>query len=525
MIYHVPLVFITFISFYVYKFVIIGKYELTNYNNIIFISVIAVSVLGLGAIYPKNVKSFSILCRGLALILGFYIATNWVGFSIDDPVRRESTEFLLTHGRWLALGCSALAILRPSFLLVPTTYIIQSKAIAASATGIALTYTDYLPLIEIGILLSLGAMAIHALDRMGPRIFKTAASNEQFSAFETLVVIGIAVHFGNYFWSGVAKGVLDGGFFYWMTDNKTYYLTLIALEGGFLPISQWKGFTSGLYTFMTQHFMALNIFVLLTQIASIIIITNIRLSIILTLSYDLMHIGVFILSGIFFWKWIFLNVAIILSLRAFRAIPLPMAVKFLAVLTILFGPAIFFMARLGWYDTPSYNHLFVEAVTTDGQTYQVPSNYFLTTSVTFAQGRIGPDSVPTFGHFPVRTFGTVRTQNVKEQAERCQLPLVENDRELQQGKTKRIDTIASFIRQHHRFILSRVDQEGRLAYDLFPHHIWSNPLEYRDFERLDKRTINGYRIIIESVCLDIPQGTLQKRIIARTERYVELTDR
>ena len=114
LIYHVSLVFITFISFYVYKFVIIGKYELSNNNNIIFIFVIAVSVLGLGAIYPKNVKSFSILCRGLALILGFYIATNWVGFSIDDPLRRQSTEFLLTYGRWLALGCAALAILRPS---------------------------------------------------------------------------------------------------------------------------------------------------------------------------------------------------------------------------------------------------------------------------------------------------------------------------------------------------------------------------------------------------------------------------
>ena len=251
---------------------------------------------------------------------------------------------------------------------------------------------------------------------------------------------------------------------------------------------------------------------------------NIRWSIILTVFYDLMHISIFILSGIFFWKWILLNVAIIFSLQAFRAPRLPWALKSLAVLIIILGPAIFFMARLGWYDTPSYNHLFVQAVTKDGRTIKVPSNYFLTTSVTFAQGRIGLAKMQIAGHLPVRTFGNVRAKNKKKLAEQCLLPLVENDPETRWRTVEKIGNMANFIKRHHMFVMSRVNEEGRLRYDLFPHHIWSNPFEYTEFERLDKRTILGYRIVIESVCLNFEYGELKKRTIAKTEHYVDVTD-
>ena len=47
--------------------------------------------------------------------------------------------------------------------------------------------------------------------------------------------------------------------------------------------------------------------------------------------------------------------------------------------------------------------------------------------------------------------------------------------------------LRSFVKEHHQFIIDNIDEDGIYNYDLFPHHIWSNPLLFREFYNLDKR--------------------------------------
>ena len=68
------------------------------------------------------------------------------------------------------------------------------------------------------------------------------------------------------------------------------------------------------------------------------------------------------------------------------------------------------------------------------------------------------------------------------------------------------EAISDVIRKHHILIMSLVDQDGRYDYDLYPHHLWSMPWEYRDFKLLDKRTIERYRYVNEAVCLYTEEG-------------------
>ena len=82
--------------------------------------------------------------------------------------------------------------------------------------------------------------------------------------------------------------------------------------------------------------------------------------------------------------------------------------------------------------------------------------------------------------------------------------------------------VAKYIRQHHSYVLSRVDEDGRFSYDLYPHHIWSNPLEYNDFSELDKRRITAYVFVSELVCLGDEDIGLTRHVVHRSERSISL---
>jgi hypothetical protein len=57
-------------------------------------------------------------------------------------------------------------------------------------------------------------------------------------------------------------------------------------------------------------------------------------------------------------------------------------------------------------------------------------------------------------------------------------------------------------------------------YYFYPHHMQPNPWVFTEFNRLKLEDIIGYRYVVESVCLDLKGGQLQRDVRHRSEfRY------
>ena len=98
----------------------------------------------------------------------------------------------------------------------------------------------------------------------------------------------------------------------------------------------------------------------------------------ISIVYDIQHVIIFIVSGIFFWKWIWLNTTIIYACRFFnqnKSLQKSRSTIFLGSLLLIFSPSIFTTANLGWFETRSLNNAYFQAVTQDGTTYHVPTNF------------------------------------------------------------------------------------------------------------------------------------------------------
>jgi hypothetical protein len=461
-------------------------------------------------------KPYTAVLRTSILVFTVYWVFSYCGL----PLNTSDTYLVFEPLRWLTIVCGVIAFFRPSFGLLPFLYTTWSKRLYSQQIGISISNTDYAPVMEIGFLLVLGVLVYQLLNRSGnffqtPKASIESTQETDISPLMVMLYFGIAAHFANYFFSGMQKYWLDHSWIAWVLENKTHYLVLSSKLYGSLPISKLLDAFPNLYQWITVTTPAINIVTFVGQLAAIVAILRFRWITLLTIIFDLFHVGVFILSGIFFWKWMLFNLSIAWSSRSLKAVKIPLVYKITAVIIMLMASKVFFTARLGWYDTSAPVHISVQAITKDNKVYDVPSNYFLGTSITVAQDRIG---WPIHGHFPTKSFGTTKTLKDMQLANNCSFPLPNNAGFSEQG----FNTFQDYIRRHHRFILSQVDAKGLFNYDLYPHHIWSNPAEYTSFKQLDKRNITGYQLVAESVCLGFDSGQMTKRVLAKSVRPLKL---
>ena len=510
---------------YWFKLSIIDNRSVGTFPTILTIATVVSFVLS-WLRYPDSSRSFKVLLRGVSLTLGLYIMMNWSSYAVPNHLLSNEEYLAFKFFRWVAIVFALLSIWRPSFAILPLLYTVYSKHLTAAVGQHQISPTDYLPLVEIGVFLFLSVVITGVTKKIAHEKIQLEVAHEsrgQLAFFDVITLTAVGVHFGNYFWSAIAKAILDGNPFTWVLENKTYYLTLVALEKGVLPVSQWPLLVEILYEFSVSGVVVLNFIIFLAQLYSVLAITNIRQTIILTIFYDVTHVAIFLLSGIFFWKWILLNLVIVASLSFLRERVIPTGLKIYCALVVLLGNSIFFTTYLGWYDTPTFNHVKFVAILEGGGELHVPTNYFLSSSITIAQGRIGAPGQPIAGHPPVLTYGTVFDKETKDMAESCSLPLLPAQGVLHKKREENFDRLENFLKRHHNFVVKHANEKGRINYDWYPHHIWSNPFEFSEFAKLDKRLIKGYAIMIESVCLEFSEGKIQSREIAVTRRDFDVS--
>lgn len=299
-----------------------------------------------------------------------------------------------------------------------------------------------------------------------------------------------------------------------MLENPTYILTPITKHFGYLTIFEIPWMPQWMNVALVWITVPLNAVVLIAQLAVVFAFFSRRFMIGITMLFDLMHVAIFALTAIFFWKWILLNLGMVHAFHHLRRdnwrIPLWLSA---AALVVMFSaPQIFQVARLGWFDSGGVNDARWQAETADGRRVDVPSNFFLSTSIAFAQQRPGR---PFTGFLPTHDWGTTMDANVMHNfTDACavQTELAPN---LNPEKTA---IAGDYVARHHARVLDRAGGSGNIAYDAYPHHIWSSPFAHKEFRALDLAQVTAYVLVIEAKCISVAKnGAVIVKELARHE--------
>ncbi len=481
-------------------------------------SVLAVCIVFPGLPSASVSPALRIVCRVVAVMLGFYAYAATITYPSGVSAEADTVLAIARFIPLAAITAAVLTFLYPAFVIVPATAVLAKKAIGANLFEIRISHTDYLAVVEMGLLLGIACIVL----ARGGRIRSAKPTQMLFRCNQqvaTVIVfmIGIAAHFSNYFFSGFQKIMLDGGPLFWVFQNPTHVLSINAWLSGSFPFGPWQETAKLVIELADQSHVLLNIIILLAQLAAVVFIARRVTMIGLTLFYDLTHIIIFLVSGIFFWKWIILNLALVAAVHRLPKWVEKRSVVAVCIAVVLFAPAIFGIVRLGWYDTRALVISEAFAVTNSGEVIRVPSNYFGTISITAAQHRLGRYEK---GHFPTVTWGSTQTVDDFEHAiDGCSF-----DIETRQHFRRTSEQISKTIRLTHLYALQRETLAGRYNYDLFPHHVWSNPLLYRDFAAIAAHDIEHYIYRTRSGCTSLSDDGPLYEEHKSTEFIVPLPD-
>ena len=105
-----------------------------------------------------------------------------------------------------------------------------------------------------------------------------------------------------------------------------------------------------------------------------------------------MHLGIFVSSGIFFWKWILVDVMLV---WAFSHLTPEMKVRLFSMQTsvtfavVVLSGCFFYQSApiLAWYDSPMYDRFSVRVIEDSGSVYQVSASQMAPFDLQFSQGR------------------------------------------------------------------------------------------------------------------------------------------
>ena len=483
--------------------------------------VVAFLVLsGVRVSYALATPAYRILTRSVIAFTTFYIAVSHVTITSDLVADKPLAAFELNYLWMIATVCGLIGFVRPSFGLVPLLYLPWYKQHLAFVFATPVEWMDYFTVVETGSFLILsyllyvgfrlaGVISPRLAERSSPAAGQSDSVTNSLHPVDIAVLFAVALHFSNYFYAGFIKAALGDSPVDWVLNNRTELLVLAAWNSTALPVSFMPGLPDLTYKFIADVRVVTNLITISTQLFAVMAILRIRWAIIVTLCYDLLHLIIFVTTGIFFWKFILLNLAIVAALATIKARHLGNRLQCALASAVIFAPFVFhIMPSFAWLDTPAVNEVRLFAVTAEGETFHVPSNFFLGRSVNFAQNRL---VWPARGPFPTQTWGTTRDPKVAKAAQDCSWDR-KTDEEMTPLFQQSQEQISETVRRNHVQILSMLDENGHLNYDLYPHHIFSMPWYYRDFKALDKRRIVAYRYESSAACLDYRNGQLTRDV-------------
>jgi hypothetical protein len=192
------------------------------------------------------------------------------------------------------------------------------------------------------------------------------------------LLVGLACWASYYFVAGIAK-MFFGPAWSWLLEN---HVTNLAIGG---RARGWLGFISdetfmGAIAFIRRFDVLLAGFVLVVELGALaLFFVHPRVTRLWLWLCIVLHAGIFILAGAFFWKWILADIAFLMFLRRggepiLRRICRQKAVIVFAILMVtLSGHRIYFYPQTGvrWYDSGFVENWMLYAVGPSGARYLV----------------------------------------------------------------------------------------------------------------------------------------------------------
>ena len=417
-----------------------------------------------------------------------------------------------SHARWIGLAVALAGLWRPGFVFAGAMLLWMMRELQPALTGFYFSTLDIRNVAEVLAFWAVGFSLTGIAARL-PR-WQRALDLDR-AALERAALIlfaaGVGAHFANYFWSGLAKLWLDGGLLSWLLDNRLYDGIPGALEKGTLPLAFAPGAVAVMDTILRWVSIPVNLIAFAVQIFAIAAPARRRWLALSVLSFDLFHLVVWFTLGLLFWKWIALNMIILIALSGIREHQWTGAIRMTAIVFVIAGMAIFRTATLAWYDSPGFASPYFVAEMEDGTRYRVPNAFFLSSSYQVSQGQIWwPGGT---GHFNASIWGSVLHHDDLVAGRECRVPDRAEPAEPRFGPPA---LVGRFVRTHHQAMLPRLDGDGVLAYYRVPHHHVPSPFVADPFYAVDKRRIARYYYVMDSVCLSLDHGRLRRDVRERT---------
>lgn len=294
------------------------------------------------------------------------------------------------------------------------------------------------------------------------------------------LVLAITVAGAGYVHAGFSKLAIGPELTTWLFENPTSNIFVSAYQQG-----RWLGHLSEAQVVdaagVLRRFDPLtNGYTLFAEIGGGLMLLDRRLTRFFLGAAVVLHLGILATTGIFFWKWIIVDLAMIWYARVLwkwrvpdPAVTKPIALALVAC-TFLLGVAD--MMKTGvlfaWWDTTSTRFLTYEVQTESGDRYELDPRYFAPYDITFVQSRfyyavpqkLLPGTYGVTHRYPV--FVALQTASVKD------LPVI-----IERYGTRRFDPrLADGFR---RFVQRYVEASMRDGTKSFPPSWLSLPYHFQ----------------------------------------------
>ncbi len=419
-----------------------------------------------------------------------------------------------------ALVFAAAGLFRPSFVIPTVIYIASTRHLVWDISGLPMSYLDIRYMLDMALYLAIFGIGVV---KIGPRLHPWLAAPERQSE---IVGIAMGLHLANYFWSGVAKLEVGPTPWYWMMENATYNQIPYTMESGILPIGHIPWLSQFAYDFLSFFNTPLNAIIVFVQLFAILCVLKISWLKITSILFDLLHIGIYVFGGLFFWPWIWNNLTIWWAARSQKKQGLALQTKVTCITAILLGAPFLNInpaAWLAWFDVADARQIRFEAVTEDGRSVRVPSAFFGNHSYSVSHGYHGHHALE--GHYEGTQLASTDSVERNEQSGKCVAPSSlarESSPETAEEKLARQTNLGRFLTYHHNKMADREAAVGRGSWYFHAHHHPSNPFLYDEFNALSLTRVIGYNLVLESVCHSMKDGHVEKKVLARTVEFYDV---
>ncbi|MDC0438547.1 hypothetical protein OAL56_00520 [Candidatus Pelagibacter sp.] len=395
------------------------------------------------------------------------------------------------------------------FLTLPAILILVYKNFSVNYYEFKISLVDYRTLIDCTIYPILFLGVIEILNKFFIKNNVKQKLNTKSVQYLSILIIYF-VHLGNYFFSGLHKLSLTtngGNFFSWIFHNETSNLITVSTLTKQNPITSFIPSILSLDSFNQPNFdkiisldeinLFMNISTLIVQLGCIFFVTKHILNKFLLISFDISHILIFLFSGIFFYKWIFLNIFFLIFFIKFKNYELIIKKHLVMLIFCMLGSYKFFGTEaLAWYDGHFVKRNYLSVKFNDGKTYELPKNIFLHLSITAEQGRL----IANPGDVYAGNFGSTKQYDIYKKSFKCDVPqnlkINRKNKNLIEKKYKKLFLKHKKLLEKNNFYNKKISNTF-----FFPHHIWSNMSYFKYLDNYSFDDIDEIKLELKYLCL------------------------